>query len=141
NRLRTAPPPRHLHRRRLAGEPASHAVHDAGDLHLFRPPERTLRLALGRPAPRAGRTMSFSSVFVRRPIATTLLTIGFALAGIAAFFLLPVASLPNVDIPTIFVTASMAGASPETMSTSVATPLERHLGSIADVTEMTSQSS
>ena len=85
--------------------------------------------------------MSFSSVFVRRPIATTLLTIGFALAGMAAFFLLPVASLPNVDIPTIFVTASMAGASPETMSTSVATPLERHLGSIADVTEMTSQSS
>ena len=85
--------------------------------------------------------MSFSSVFVRRPIATTLLTIGFALAGMTAFFLLPVASLPNVDIPTIFVTASMPGASPETMSTSVATPLERHLGSIADVTEMTSQSS
>jgi multidrug efflux pump len=85
--------------------------------------------------------MSFSSVFVRRPIATTLLTIGLALAGIAAYFLLPVASLPNVDIPTIFVTASMPGASPETMSTSVATPLERHLGSIADVTEMTSQSS
>jgi multidrug efflux pump len=85
--------------------------------------------------------MSFSSVFVRRPIATTLLTIGLALAGIAAYFLLPVASLPNVDIPTILVTASMPGASPETMSTSVATPLERHLGSIADVTEMTSQSS
>jgi multidrug efflux pump len=85
--------------------------------------------------------MSFSSVFIRRPIATTLLTLGFALAGIGAFFLLPVASLPNVDIPTIFVSASMAGASPETMSTSVATPLERHLGTIADVTEMTSRSS
>jgi multidrug efflux pump len=85
--------------------------------------------------------MSFSSVFIRRPIATTLLTIGFALAGMSAFFLLPVASLPNVDIPTIFVSASMAGASPETMSTSVATPLERHLGTIADVTEMTSRSS
>jgi multidrug efflux pump len=85
--------------------------------------------------------MNFSSTFIRRPIATTLLTLGFALAGFAAYFLLPVASLPNVDIPTIFVTASMAGASPETMSTSVATPLERHLGSIADVTEMTSQSS
>ena len=84
--------------------------------------------------------MSFSSTFIRRPIATTLLTLGFALAGLSAYFLLPVASLPNVDIPTIFVTASMAGASPETMSTSVATPLERHLGSIADVTEMTSQS-
>jgi multidrug efflux pump len=85
--------------------------------------------------------VSFSDVFIKRPIATTLLTAGFALAGFSAYFLLPVASLPNVDIPTIFVTASMAGASPETMSTSVATPLERHLGSIADVTEMTSQSS
>ncbi len=85
--------------------------------------------------------MNFSSTFIRRPIATTLLTLGFALAGMSAFFLLPVASLPNVDIPTIFVTASMAGASPETMSTSVATPLERHLGSIADVSEMTSESS
>src|SRR5580698_7535465 len=85
--------------------------------------------------------MSISTPFIRRPIATSLLTAGLAIAGIAAFFLLPVASLPNVDIPTIFVTASMAGASPETMSTSVATPLERHLGSIADVTEMTSQSS
>ncbi|HWF85383.1 MAG TPA: efflux RND transporter permease subunit, partial [Vicinamibacterales bacterium] len=85
--------------------------------------------------------MNFSSIFIRRPIATVLLTIGLALAGMTAFFLLPVASMPNADIPTIFVTASMAGASPETMSTSVATPLERHLGTIADVTEMTSSSS
>ncbi len=85
--------------------------------------------------------MNFSSIFIRRPIATTLLTIGLALSGMAAFFLLPVASMPNADIPTIFVSASMAGASPETMSTSVATPLERHLGTIADVTEMTSRSS
>jgi multidrug efflux pump len=85
--------------------------------------------------------MNVSSVFIRRPIATTLLTIGLALAGMTAFFLLPVASMPNADIPTIFVSASMAGASPETMSTSVATPLERHLGTIADVTEMTSRSS
>jgi multidrug efflux pump len=85
--------------------------------------------------------VSFSDPFIRRPIATTLLTLGLALAGMTAFFLLPVASLPNVDIPTIFVSASMAGASPETMSTSVATPLERHLGTIADVTEMTSSSS
>jgi multidrug efflux pump len=85
--------------------------------------------------------MSFSQPFIDRPIATSLLTIGLALAGAVAFFLLPVSPLPNVDYPTISVTASMAGASPETMSTSVATPLERHLGSIADVTEMTSQSS
>jgi multidrug efflux pump len=85
--------------------------------------------------------MSISAIFIQRPIATTLLTAGLALAGVGAFFLLPVASLPNVDIPTIFVSASLPGASPETMSTSVATPLERRLGTIADVTEMTSRSS
>jgi multidrug efflux pump len=85
--------------------------------------------------------MNFTSFFIARPIATTLLTLGMALAGMTAFFLLPVSPLPNVDFPTISVTAQMAGASPDTMSTSVATPLERHLGTIADVTEMTSQSS
>ena len=79
-------------------------------------------------------------LFIYRPIATTLLALGLALAGLGAFFLLPVSPLPNIDIPTIVVQASMAGASPETMSTSVATPLERHLGAIADVTEMTSRS-
>ena len=81
------------------------------------------------------------SVFVRRPIATTLLALGLALAGLVALSLLPVSPLPNIDIPTISVSANMAGASPETMSTSVATPLERHLGAIAGVTEMTSRSS
>ncbi|HEX3663901.1 MAG TPA: efflux RND transporter permease subunit [Rhizomicrobium sp.] len=85
--------------------------------------------------------MNISALFIGRPVATMLLTIGLALAGGVAFFLLPVAPLPNVDIPTIFVSAQMPGASPETMATSVATPLERHLGSIADVTEMTSSSS
>lgn len=85
--------------------------------------------------------MNLSAPFVARPVATTLLTIGLALAGIVAFFLLPVSPLPQVDFPTISVQASMPGASPETMATSVATPLERHLGQIADVTEMTSQSS
>src|SRR5471032_2511919 len=80
-------------------------------------------------------------LFIYRPIATTLLALGLALAGLGAFFLLPVSPLPNIDIPTIVVQASMAGASPETMSTSVATPLERHLGAIADVTQMTSRSS
>src|SRR6266581_7467782 len=79
--------------------------------------------------------------FIRRPIATTLLALGLALAGFGAMLLLPVSPLPNIDIPTIVVQASMAGASPETMSTSVATPLERHLGAIAAVTEMTSRSS
>ena len=81
------------------------------------------------------------SLFIQRPIATTLLALGLALAGLSAFFLLPVSPTPNIDIPTIVVQANMAGASPETMSTSVATPLERHLGAIAAVTEMTSRSS
>jgi multidrug efflux pump len=85
--------------------------------------------------------VNISEPFIRRPVATTLLTAGIALAGIAAYLQLPVSPLPQVDFPTISVSASMAGANPETMSTSVATPLERHLGAISDVTEMTSQSS
>ncbi len=85
--------------------------------------------------------MNLSEPFIRRPVATTLLTAGIALAGMAAYFQLPVAPLPEVAIPVIVVSAGMAGASPETMATSVATPLERHLGTIADVTEMTSRSS
>src|ERR1041384_397784 len=84
--------------------------------------------------------MIFSENFIRRPVATTLLTLGIALAGGVAFFLLPVAPLPQVDFPTISVTAQLPGASPEGMASSVATPLERHLGQIADVTEMTSSS-
>src|ERR1700683_4437648 len=85
--------------------------------------------------------MNFSENFIRRPVTTTLLTLGIALAGGVAFFLLPVAPLPQVDFPTISVQATLPGASPEVMASSVATPLERHLGQIADVTEMTSSSS
>ncbi|WP_019702900.1 efflux RND transporter permease subunit [Paracidovorax oryzae] len=85
--------------------------------------------------------MNLSRPFVERPVATVLLTIGMALAGIAAFFLLPVAPLPQVDYPAISVSANLPGASPETMATSVATPLERRLGVIAGVNEMTSSSS
>ena len=85
--------------------------------------------------------MGLSAAFIRRPVATTLLTIGLALAGLFAYFKLPVAPLPQVDFPTISVTATMPGASPDTMAATVATPLERHLGVIADVTEMTSASS
>jgi multidrug efflux pump len=84
--------------------------------------------------------MNLSRPFVERPIATVLLTIGIALAGIAAFFVLPVAPLPQVDYPTISVSASLPGASPDTMASSVATPLERRLGAIAGVNEMTSSS-
>jgi multidrug efflux pump len=85
--------------------------------------------------------MSFSTPFIERPVATTLLTIGIALAGIFAFNKLPVAPLPQVDFPTISVTATMPGASAEVMAETVATPLERHLGVIADVAQMTSSSS
>ncbi|KQT76561.1 nodulation protein [Methylobacterium sp. Leaf465] len=85
--------------------------------------------------------MNVSEPFIRRPVATTLLTIGVLLAGIFAFLKLPVAPLPQVDFPVILVQAQMAGASPETMATTVAAPLERRLGAIADVTEMTSTSS
>jgi len=85
--------------------------------------------------------MNLSAPFIRRPIATVLLTAGLALAGVAAFFVLPVAPLPNVDYPAISVSASLAGASPATMATSVATPLERRLAVISGVNEITSDSS
>jgi len=85
--------------------------------------------------------VNLSAPFIRRPIATILLTIGLALAGIAGFFSLPVAPLPQVDFPTISVSANLSGASPDVMAQSIATPLERRLSTIAGVTEMTSQSS
>jgi hydrophobe/amphiphile efflux-1 (HAE1) family protein len=84
--------------------------------------------------------MNISSTFIKRPVATWLLTIGLVLAGIIAFHLLPVSPLPQVDFPTISVGASLPGADPQTMSTSVAAPLERQFGRIAGVTEMTSTS-
>jgi multidrug efflux pump len=84
--------------------------------------------------------MNISQPFIRRPIATTLLTLAILGAGLLAFFRLPVASLPEVDFPTISVSAQLPGANPEVVATSLASPLERHLGQIADVTEMTSQS-
>ncbi len=85
--------------------------------------------------------MSLSTPFIRRPVATTLLTLALLLAGTLSFGLLPVAPLPNVDFPAIVVSASLPGASPETMASSVATPLERSLGRIAGISEMTSSSS
>ncbi len=85
--------------------------------------------------------MNLSAPFISRPVGTTLLTLAVALVGIVAFALLPVSPLPQVDFPTIRVSASLPGASPETMAATVATPLERTLGRIAGITEMTSQSS
>jgi multidrug efflux pump len=84
--------------------------------------------------------MEPSTPFIRRPVATTLLTFGLAAAGAVAFFKLPVSPLPQVDFPTISVQATLPGASPQDVATTVAGPLERHLGQIADVTEMTSSS-
>ena len=82
----------------------------------------------------------FSEIFIRRPVATTLLTIGIIFAGLLGYSQLPVSPLPQVDFPIVSVQANMPGASPDTMATTVAAPLERHLGQIADVNEMTSQS-
>jgi multidrug efflux pump len=84
--------------------------------------------------------MSISAPFIRRPVATSLLTAGLALAGALAYRMLPVAPLPEVEFPTISVSAGLPGASPETMASAVATPLERQFGRIAGVTEMTSTS-
>src|ERR1700751_1328151 len=85
--------------------------------------------------------MSLSTPFIRRPVATTLLSLGLVVAGTVAFFKLPVSPLPDVDIPTIAVQATWPGASPADVAATVASPLERRLGQIADVTEMTSASS
>src|SRR3954451_17308144 len=84
--------------------------------------------------------VSLSAPFIRRPVATTLLTIALALAGSLAYFFLPVSPLPQVEYPAISVSASLPGASPETMASAVATPLERSFGRIAGVAEMTSSS-
>ena len=84
--------------------------------------------------------MSLSAPFIRRPIGTTLLTCGLAAAGVVGFFKLPVSPLPQVDFPTISVQATLPGGSPQDVAITVASPLERHLGQIADVTEMTSSS-
>lgn len=85
--------------------------------------------------------MNLSAPFIHRPVATTLITLGVTLAGAIAFFLLPVSPMPQVDFPTISVQAQLPGASPEVMAATVATPLERALGRIAGITEITSMSS
>ncbi len=149
-RLGAAAAARHHHRGRLDLQPDADALYHARDLSVLRPPGDPILAPASRDAraaPRRGsRTksraiaMNISEPFIRRPIATTLLTAAMALAGAVAFRLLPVSPLPQVDFPTISVSASLPGASPETMASSVATPLERQFGHIASVTEMTSSS-
>src|SRR5882724_3953903 len=84
--------------------------------------------------------MNISALFIHRPVGTTLLMLAIALGGIVAYRFLPVSPLPQVDYPTISVSAALPGASPETMASSVATPLEREFGRIAGLNEMTSTS-
>src|SRR3989442_2908775 len=85
--------------------------------------------------------MSISTPFIKRPVATSLLTLALAMAGALGFYFLPVAPLPQVEYPTINVSTSLPGASPETMASAVTTPLERTFGRIAGITQMTSNSS
>ena len=159
------------HRGRAADQPGAHPVHHAGHLPVhgaLRPVDRGApasgkatrrpRGLRGEPARRgasdgrfrtggAGGTVltrgaaSISEPFIRRPIGTSLLAAAIILLGASAYTQLPVAPLPRVDLPTISVNASLPGASPETMSSAVATPLERRLGRIAGLTDMTSTSS
>src|SRR5690606_1895555 len=118
---------------RPAVQPVAHPVHHAGHLPVVRPP------VASPPAP-AGGGMRWLGVFVLRPVATSLTCLALVLSGLVALFLLPVAPLPQIDFPMISVTARLAGASPETMASSVAMPLEQSLGSIAGVSEMSSRS-
>ncbi len=170
DRRRAPAAARHRDHRRPDLQPAPHPLHHAGGLPRLRPPGAA-DVAVGgaaageargaRPAPRGSGSMKdekdeprrddsqeerkgltgISAPFIRRPIATTLLVVAIALAGGLAFRLLPVSPLPQVEFPTIHVGAGLPGASPDTMASSVATPLERQFGRIAGVTEMTSSSS
>src|SRR5579883_3164211 len=105
-----------------------------------RPAWRLVPASLSAPRP-ADRSMSISSPFIQRPIATSLLTLGILLAGLTAFPLLPIAPLPNVEFPTLVVSAQYPGASPETMASTVATPLETQFGQmLPGLAQMTSTS-
>jgi len=148
--LRIAAAARDRDCRRVDRVASAHAVHHAGDLSRFDSLARRARARFYRNAPprpatpvsdQSSKRMNLSATVHRAPVATTLLAIGIALAGLFAFTnACRLRRLPQVDFPTISVQASLPGASPETVATIVASPLERHLGSIADVTEMTSQS-
>ena len=157
HRLGAAQSARHHHHRRAAAQPVATLYTTPVDLSRDGAPEGAVEPA-GAAADRArpaeppepshnGRRSegmsyaSFSEPFIRRPVGTTLLAIGLLLVGAVAYHFLPVASMPTVDFPTISVTASRPGADPETMAATVAAPLERRLGEIPGVTELTSRSS
>src|SRR5262249_18931260 len=129
-------------RRRAHREPGPDPLHDPGHLSRLRPSGGAAggRARTDALRPAGDRAVSLSSPFVRRPVGTTLMTIALVIAGAISFRLLPVAPLPQVDFPTISVVAGLPGASPETMASAVATPLERQFGRIAGITEMTSVS-
>ena len=151
HRRRAAFSARHFHHRRLAAQPVADALHDARDLSRARPVEPPDRAggAGARTAEPAGRgrhrgdavMASISEPFIRRPVGTTLLAIGLFLIGIVAYVFLPVAAVPNVDFPMIRVSASRPGADPSVMAATVAAPLERRLGEIAGIEQITSTSS
>src|SRR5207237_1310438 len=144
NRLRIAPAARHCHRRWSHLQPAPDAVYDTGDLSRIRSTGAAFwyqtRSCRTGASESGGGSVSLSSPFIQRPVATTLLTAAVAFAGALAYLLLPVSPLPQVEFPTIQVSASVPGASPETMASSVAMPLERQFARIAGVDEMTSSS-
>ncbi len=106
-----------------------------------RPPDASGGVTAMCPNSAQGRAMNFSRVFIRRPIGTTLLAIGLFLVGIVAYTQLPVASLPSIEFPTIFISANRPGAAPDVMAATVAAPLERQLGTIAGVSELSSVNS
>src|SRR5215510_2992911 len=144
--LGATPAPRHHHRGRSHPLPSAHALHHARGVSLLRTPRPALPPRAGpglAGRPRGGRLggiVNIAAPFIRRPIGTSLLAVGLLLAGVVAYRHLPVAPLPQVEFPVIQVQAVLPGASPETMASAVATPLERQFGRIAGVTEMTSTS-
>src|SRR5205823_1584029 len=137
-----APPPAGDHDRRRApafADPDS--VYDAGHLSLYGQARAGGEAQAGvGAAAGGGGDLNISAPFIHRPVATVLLTLAICTAGAAAYFQLPVAPLPRVDFPTLSVSAGLPGASPETMASAVATPLERRFGRIAGLSEMTSAS-
>ena len=146
HRLRAAPPDGHRDRRRPDPVANAHALHHAGHLHLPRPAGQvgpaTSRcerwVATERTEPRD--VMNVSEPFIRRPAGTSLLAAGLFLLGIVAYRFLPVAAIPRVDFPMISVSASLPGADPATVASSLAAPLERRIAQISGVTEITSVS-